>query len=453
MSVLFLIPGFISLFFVLKARVKSAFLFVYLPSLLILANDYGLRLPHLPPLSVAEYALIPIGVVALSRLVKSRSFRLMDALVLLFWASLLTSEILREPVLNDGLLAAAEAFVAQLLAYVVGRQLIEPDLRLRTARRIIISILFLGVIGVYEWRFGQSVYGIFGVRFLGISVGEYGEGIQLREGRGRLTASFGGGEFAGIVIGLAFALNAWLVFVHKRKGVALPRWLAELEKYHIPALLMVLYVWLTQSRGALISLAAAFIILQIPKFRKRKLATMVVAVLFILAALGVKQYFNHYLDVPRSQMTEEQSSAAYRKAMNIVYQSTAERGGWFGWADAIPFVQGQRSIDNHFLLTHLRQGEFGYILLILIAAESMRTAIAGAWNLRAPEERVFACSMMAIFAIFWITYYTVFMGAQMPQITFLLLGWGQSFVAGKTGRRPVAAAQSRSKAELPAGAV
>jgi hypothetical protein len=446
MSVLFLIPGFISLFLVLKGRVKRAFLSVYLPSLLLLTQDYILRLPHLPPLSAAEYALIPIGVVALTRHLRSGSFRLMDALVFLFWVSLLTTEILHEPVTNDAILAGAEVFVAQLLAYAVGRQLIEPDLRFKTARRFVSFILLLCPIGVYEWRFGKSVYAVIGQEFLGVNVGQYGEGIQLRDGRGRLTASFGGGEFAGIVIGLTFALNAWLVFVNnKRTGVDLGRWLAKLEKYHMPPLLMVFYIWLTQSRGALISLTAAFTILQIPKFKKTKLATIVVAVLFILAAFGAKQYFTHYLEVPVSEMTEEQQSAAYRQSMNKIYQSIAEMGGWFGWGGTYPVLEGRKSIDNHFLLIHLRQGEFGYILLILIAAESMRTAVAGAWSFRALEDRVFACSMMAIFAIFWIAYYTVFMGAQMPQITFLLLGWGQSLVPGKTGRASVAEAQSRPR--------
>jgi hypothetical protein len=445
MSILFLIPGCISLFLVLRGRVKKAFLCVYLPSLLLLSQDFSLRLPHLPPLSAAEYALIPIGVIALTRRIRSRSFRLMDALIFLFWVSYLITEILREPVMNSGILAAVEVFVSQLLAYAVGRQLIEPDLRFKTVRRIVIFILLLCPFGVYEWRFGQSIYGIIGQKVFGVTFA-LGEGIQLREGRGRLSVSFGGGEFAGIVIGLTFALNAWLVFVSKaRRGIDLGRWLAKLEKYHVPALLMVFYIWLTQSRGALISLSAAFTILQIPKFKRMKLATALVAVLFILAAFGAKQYFTHYLDVAPKMMTEEQSSAAYRQAMNRVYQSIAEMGGWFGWAGEIPVVKGQKSIDNQFLLTHLIQGEFGYILLILIAAESLRTAVAGAWSFRALEDRVFACSMMAIFAIFWIAYYTVFMGAQMPQITFLMLGWGQSLALGQTGRGSVVGVKARPR--------
>jgi len=446
MNLLFLIPGCISLFLVLRGRVETAFLSVYLPSLLLLSQEYGVRLPHLPPLSAAEYALIPIGVIALTRRIQSGSFRLMDALVFLFWVSSLTTGILREPIMNDGILAAAELFVSQLLAYVVGRQLIEPDLRFKTVRRFVIFILLLCPIGVYEWRFGQSVYGTIGQKFLGVNLGEYGEGIQLRGGRGRLTLSFSGGEFAGIVIGLTFALNAWLAFVNKaRTGVDLGRWLAKLEKYHIPALLMVFCIWLTQSRGALISLAAAFTILQIPKFKKIKLATTVVAVLFILAALGAKQYFTHSVAIDEATMTEQQHSTYYRQVMNEVYQSVADMGGWFGWGSTIPVVEGHKSIDNHFLLVHLIQGEFGYILLILIAAESIRTVIARAWSFQTLEDRVFGCSMMAVVAVFWITYYTVFMGGQLPQITFLMLGWGQSLVPGKAGTASVAEVQSRSR--------
>jgi hypothetical protein len=444
MSFLLLIPGCISLYFVLRGRVETAFLSVYLPSLLLLAQDYSVRLPHLPPFSAAEYTLIPIGVVALIRHLKGGSFRLMDVLILLFWVSYLITEILHEPVMNDGLLSAAGMFVSQVLAYVAGRQLIEPDLRFKTVRRFVLFILLIFPIGVYEWRFGQSFYGNIGQRFLGIEGGEYGSGIQLRGGRGRLAASFSGGEFAGIAIGVTFALNAWLAFLN-RTGIDLGRWLAKLEKYYIPPLVMAVAIYLTQSRGSMISLGAALTILQIPKFKKIKLATVVVAVLFILGGLGAKQYFTHYLDVDPSLMTEQQSSAAYRQFMNLAYQAVADMGGWFGWASTAPVIEGHKSIDNHFLLTHLIQGELGYILLILIAAESIRTAIANAWSFQALEDRVFACSMIAVFTIFWITYYTIFMGAQMPQFTFLMLGWGQSLVPGTTDTASVAEVQPRSK--------
>jgi hypothetical protein len=74
------------------------------------------------------------------------------------------------------------------------------------------------------------------------------------------------------------------------------------------------------------------------------------------------------------------------------------------------------------------QGELGYILFLLITAESVRTAIACMWNLKALEDRAFAGSVLAALGCLWITLYTVYMGAQLPQFAFLLIGWGQSIV-------------------------
>jgi hypothetical protein len=125
--------------------------------------------------------------------------------------------------------------------------------------------------------------------------------------------------------------------------------------------------------------------------------------------------------------------------MLIAYQSIAEMGGWLGWsASAVPTVGGMKSIDNHFLLVHLMQGEFGYIVWILIVAESVRTGVARIWTLQALEDRAFACSALAALVILWISYYTVYMGAQLPQITFLLLGWSQSITATRTSTAPEA---------------
>jgi len=443
MSVLLLIPGCISLFLVLRGRIETAFLSVYLPSLLLIPQDYDLRLPHLPSFSAADYALMPIGVVALSRYIRGRSLRLMDVLVFLFGVSYCASEILGEPIMNDGILNAAAFFVSPLLPYLVGRQLIEPELRFETVRRWVIFVLLLAPIGLYEWRFGVKAFGVLAQK---LNISSMSPTVALRNGRGRLSVSLGGGELTGIAFAVTFALNVWLVFLNKaRTGIDLGKWLARLEKYHAPELIFLLCLYLTQSRGPMIALAAGYLIIQIAKFKKTKLATGLVAILLIMGALGAKRYFDQYTAGEVNYDNEQRASAQYRRQMNIVYQSVAEMGGWFGWASAVPVLGDQKSIDNHFLLVHLTQGEFGYILLILIVTESVRSGVARVWSLRALEDRTFACVMLAIFAIFWISYYTVFMGGQLPQITFLLLGWGQSLVPGKTGTVPVVAVQSQSR--------
>ena len=211
---LLLVPGLISLFLVLRGRIETAFLSVYLPCLLLLPEHYSLRIPHLPPFSAAEFALIPLGVVGLSRLIRSGSFALMDILVVLFAASVGLSEILHAPVLNDGIFSAISAFVSMVLAYMAGRQLIEPDLRFATIRRFVILVLLNGISGLYEWRMGQSLYGMFGPEIPGRRL----EGMQFRNGHARIGEVFGGGECAGIAFAMTFCLNAWLVYLRRIKA-------------------------------------------------------------------------------------------------------------------------------------------------------------------------------------------------------------------------------------------
>ena len=222
-----------------------------------------------------------------------------------------------------------------------------------------------------------------------------------------------------------------------RTEVGLGKRFAKLEKYHIPELLLLLYIWMAQSRGPMLALAGGFPILQIPRFKNPKLGIVLVTVVLGLGAVGAYEYFTRYTDVSNYAVTsEQQGSALYRKEMNIAYQSVAEKGGWLGWsAGAVPEVGGMKSIDNHFLLVHLMQGELGYILWLLITAESIRTGAMCLWRIQTLNDRAFVCSMLAAFVTLWVTLYTVYMGNQLPQLTFLLLGWGQSMVPSGTQSR------------------
>jgi hypothetical protein len=434
MSVLLLVPGLISLFLVLRGRIETAFLSVYLPCLLLLPQDYSLRIPHLPPFSAAEFALIPLGVVGLSRQTFSRSFALMDILVVLFASSVGLSEILHSAVVNDGILSAVNAFVSIVFAYMAGRQLIEPDLRLATIRRFVILLLVEVGPGLFEWKMGQSLYGMFGQRVLGLPPDT--ENVFLRNGHGRLSVAFGGGEIAGIGFAMIFCLNAWLVYLRRIKArVDLGKTLTTLEKYHVPGMLLLLCVWLTQSRGPLIALVAGYLILQIPRFKNPKLMTFVVAVLLVGGYMEASAYFSSYTNAivtDPTALSEQQSSAMYRREMNVAYAPIAEAGGWTGWSVmGIPHIEGMISIDNHYLLVHLSWGRLGYILFLLIAWENIRVLLVRSWQFKAPQDRAFVFSMMAAMAVFWITLLTVFMGGQLPQISFLLMGWIQSMVPAK----------------------
>jgi len=429
MSAIFLLPGLLSLFLVIRGRIETAFVSVYLPALLLLPNGYIFRVPHLPAISAAQSALIPIGAVAVYRLVRSGLPSIMDILVSLFLISSSISEVFREHVMNDGIFYAITSFISIFLAYAVGRKLIEPVLRFVTVRRMVVLVLLLGPIGLIEWRLGINLYGLIGDRLFHL----YGvqSGVQFRSGHGRISTSFNDSEIAGIIFGIIAALNVWLVYLNKwQTGADLGKWLSKLEKFHIPGLLLLGYIFLTQSRGPMLAVAAGYVILQIPRFKNTKAASIAAAILLIVAAIGAYQYFTRYTNIdPSEVMNEQQGSALYRRQMNEFYQPIVEVGGTFGWGMlSHPILPGMFSIDNEFLLVHLAYGSSGYILFLLITAETFRGLIVRSWRLQARVDQAFATCMLGAMAVFFISITTAYMGEQTPQIAFLLIGWSQSIV-------------------------
>jgi hypothetical protein len=497
MSLFFLIPCLICLVLVMRDSdrgVDKALLSVYLPTLFLVPFDYTLRIPHLPPMSVSQICGIPLGVVALFRLVRKGSFVLMDFLVPAFLISLALSEVMYEKVTKDGIQLAVVSFVCMLLPYAIGRTMIEPGNRIVVVRRIVLLVLLLGVPGFFEWRMGRNFYAPIGNVF-GAAMPP---NIQLRDGHGRFATSFEDAEVAGIAIAMAFALNAWLAFLWrtrtnrlsiaaapaveeevvrpagnerrhgifvsgKRQVLALASAGEEAEarpavalgpleqdpdalftflaKYHIAEILLVVYIYLTQSRGPQLALIAGYLILQIPRFKKMKVATAVVGGLLALGAAGAYQYFSEQTNVTDISAihNEQQGSALYRRQMLELFKPIVERGGWLGWGYmSFPHAEGLghlangvQSVDNQFLYVQLGQGKLGVILFMLIAGESVRTVFMRSWRLQSLDDRAFAVCMLAALLMLWITLLTVYMGSQLPEVSFLLIGWSQSIVASR----------------------
>ena len=369
----------------------------------------------------------------------------MDFLVPSFLISLTISEVLYEKVTKDGILLAVVSFISMFLPYAIGRTMIEPGNRIVVVRRIVLLVLLLGVPGFFEWRMGRNFYAPLGDVF-GVAMPPT---IQLRNGRGRFAAAFEDAELAGTAIAMAVALNAWLAFLWRTRTWQNPDALFTfLQKYHIAEILLVAYIYLTQSRGPELALIAGYLILQIPRFKNMKVATAVVAVLLALGAAGAYQYFSEQTNVTdfNAIKDEQQGSALYRRQMLELFKPIVERGGWLGWGYmSFPHAQGLgylatngvQSVDNQFLYVELGQGKLGYILFLLIAVESVRTAIMRSWRLQSLPDRAFAVCMLAALVMLWITLTTVYMGSQLPQVSFLLIGWGQSIA----GSRPQVASE------------
>jgi hypothetical protein len=437
MSALILVPGLICLFFVVSGRIDTALLSVYLPTVFLLPPTYSIRLPHLPELSISEICVLPLGVAAIFRLIRSGHLVLLDYLVASFLVSLTLSEVLYEHVTKDGIMIALISFISMLLPYAIGRTMIEPTGRIAVAKRIVCFVLLLGVPGAFEWRMGRNLYAPIGKLF-GVDMSPF---IQLRNGRGRFAASFLQSEMAGTGIAMAVALNAWLAFIWRSKSWHKPDEIfAFLERYHVAEILFLVYVYLTQSRGPELALVAGYLIFQIPRFKNMKMATVVVALLLAIGAASAYQYFNQLTTVAdiNAIHNEEQGSALYRRRMLELFQPIIERGGWLGWGyKSFPHARGLgnlsngvQSVDNQFLYVDLGQGRLGFMLFLLIAVESIRIPLLQSWRLQNLEDRAFAVCMSGAMVMLWIALATVYMGAQLPQVGFLLIGWSQSIAPG-----------------------
>ena len=425
LAFIFLIPFFLSLFYLIKGRFDLAFLNVYLPCLFLLPSYYLIRLPHLPPQSAAEWALFPLGIVLLMARRRWPPLRRMDLWVILFMLSMGASEFLRETSTKDGLALFANVFLQMFFAYVVGRCLIEPDLRIPTVKRIVLLFLCLTPAILWEYRMGENPWITGAYRIFHLAIGSF---VQIREGHARVQACFGHAILAGIMFFIVFLLNASLGDVYKRDKLRLGPLFSILERYHVPALLLLLFLLLTRSRGPMIGAAVGYLILQIPRFRNIKVGVAVVALLLAIGGALANSYFNKYTGAAdASSGDEQQASAAYRRELSINYKRITDTGGWLGWgALSFPKVPGQPSIDNYYLLVQLSQGKVGLYLFLLIAAESLFSAGRFAFTFRARESRFFAFACVGALAGLFLSLYTVYLGDQVVQVCFLLLGWSQS---------------------------
>jgi O-Antigen ligase len=423
LAILFLTPALFALYYLLKNRQDLAFLNVYLPCLIFLPDYYAFRIPHLPPESAASWALLPIGVSLLFYPIPRLELRRMDLWATLFVFSVAASEILREPEPN---FAAVGAFVTQnMFAYVVGRRLIEPHLRVATVQRIVLLFACLAPVVFYEYRMTVNPWMDIGRNFFHLDIPFE---FSFRSGKVRAQATFAHSILAAMGFGIVFTLDCFLADLYKRDKSRLGSIIRRLERYHIPALLMAFCLFFTQSRGPQLGALVGYSILQIPRFRHLKVAAFVLLVLFAIGAAAAYSFFDAYTSAAdNGSLNETQTSAIYRRELLKSYEPVVEQGGWLGWGGLnIPVAGGQKSIDNAYLLMQLAQGKLGLYLFLLIIAEGLWTTAYNAFSFRSPESRFMAFTLLATMISLFQSLTTVYLAGQIVPICWLLLGWSQS---------------------------
>ena len=240
------------------------------------------------------------------------------------------SETLRELNPKDGLIIWAQDFAEMFLAYIVGRQLIEPNLRLETVKRIIFCYVILFPFGLWEYKMGTNFFINTGVRIFHVDIGWF---VQLRSGHARISVTFAHAILAGMLFVVALALNYYLMNINKLDPRRLGPRMAWLQKKRIPLFGLLLMLFLTGSRMPMACGVLCFLLLQIPRFPSMKRGAITMLLIIVVGGgivyAAFQQYTNH--EVTGAASDEARDSAIYRKLLLENYKPALEQGGFFGW--------------------------------------------------------------------------------------------------------------------------
>jgi len=409
---------------VLSGKAEKAFLNVYIPCLLLFPTYYNIRLPHLPTISMASGALIPIGVAMLYKPRVPWKFKRMDLWVVLFLTAIGLSETLRELDPKAGLMLWVQDFFEMFLAYIVGRQIIEPYLRLQLIQRMIFCFVIDTPIALYEYRMAYNPYTRLAA-MVGINSGWF---TQLRNGHARVASCFAHAIFAGMIFVVAIALNHYLQYLFKQDRRILSRRMAMLQQYKVPALALPVLLYLTGSRMPQACGVLCYTLLLIPRFRSMKTGLITILCVIFIGGSIVYAGFEKYTTVQEGQKSgEAQASAIYRKQLLENYAPTLEAGGWLGWGvDSFPRFPGQESVDNNYLILQLAHGKFGRYTFTMLGIEAILSLGLALRRFQTRETIILVFSLMAALIAVFVGLTTVVMFEQVIQVTFLLLGWSQS---------------------------
>jgi len=477
MELIILLPAVACWVVLARGTIRKALLNVYLPAVLLLPQYYVERFPHLPPLTFADTAILPLVVALWIKEMRRWRFDWMDLWVLLFacsgalseafstalangtWKNLLASD--GRPVVaypGNGGLQLFQALCAMVAPYMLGKLLIEQQgpsgagdasqgARKRTVRRIVLLLAVVAGISVIDFLTGQSVWQIAGRHLFPDQ--STGWGVQMRWGFGRAQGPFAHAILAGMVflIGLIYCL--WL------RAFA-PEWGRRRVVSALPLTVRGLVLWamvggllMTQSRGPWIGVGLALVLALLVRKLTLGKAALAFAVVLVVFSVGAYYYGKRYTDVDINHArTEEQRNAVYRRELIDAFVPLVKQRPAFGWGiTTLPTMHGQKSVDNQYLLVAAAQGLTGLGLFLLILAGSLMRLFRLARLQLGAEDRALVFAHLTVLMGLMTALTTVYLGEQALLLLFLVVGWIQGM--RPAGLRPFGISFGARKAREP----
>lgn len=408
-----------------------ALLAVYLPMLLLIPDAFRAITPGLPDPNFNQAAIIPVAIAA--ALSHGRFWRPapLDLLMILFALCVAWSDYSAR-----GYDAAQNLVFAMLCSvigpYTVARLLTasDPALHVRLARRIVALVFVVGLIGVWEARFGYNPFmALIGPLFPGQGTGWV---TTFRHGMARVAGPFSHAILAGIMMAITYRLHRWLQQRGEWQREPLPGmgWLPWApDQVMRVALLAALFM--TVARGPWLGALVGSGIAHVAMARNPRRAIWLSVAGLLLGGLIGGALLANYLDIsPGQAMTMSQESALYRKVLFQKYFDIALDHMWFGWGlTDWPKVPGMESIDNYYLLLSLMHGLPAMLLLVAMLLGGALLCLRKALR-EPPRSHSLGYTFAAIFVLVFVSLGTVYMGEQVLPMLFLTLGWAQGWLLG-----------------------
>lgn len=435
MELIILIPALVCWVVLARSSVRQALLSVYLPVVLLLPHYFILRFPHLPPLTFADMAILPIGVAMVVNGMRRWRLDWMDLWVLLFALSQAVSEGLNTKWATAGFIFFG-GITSIVLPYMAGKLLIENQecegqpVRKLLVRRIVVLLAIVAALSVFDFLSGTSSWQrLFKHVFPGQMVDWP---LQIRWGFGRITGPFAHAILAGMFFLAGAVYCLWLLRVDRRWGgrrviAGLPMTQRGLAMVAIVAGLL-----MTQSRGPWIGIGLSVVFALLIRVLPVGKAAAVCLVLVAGLALVGYGFGSTYTSVARSQAAnEQQASAIYRRELLQSYTPIVMEHKGFGWGSTnYPAANGQKSIDNQFLWLAVTQGFVGLGIFLVIAAGSGARLLMMASRPMDYEDRLLVFAQLAVLMGLLSTLATVYMGEQVVMLFFFIIGWMQGMRPG-----------------------
>ena len=448
MELIILLPAVACWVALARGPIRKALLNVYLPVVLLLPQYYSLRFPHLPPLSFADAAVLPLGAALWVREMRRWRFDWMDLWVLLFAVSAGLSEGLSTDLANgtwkrllavnsppvvgnlaNGGLQLFEGICTMVLPYMLGKLLIEQHgtegqpARKRVLRRMAVLLAVVAGISVVDFLTGRSIWQRVFRHFFPYQPVAWP--VQMRWGFGRIAGPYAHAILAGMIFLMGLIYCLWL-----RKFA--PNWGTRRVFSGLRLTVRGLVLWaivagllMTQSRGPWVgvglSLVLGLLVWKLP------LGKATLAFLLVLAVFSALAYYygKRYTDVDMNHAaSEEQRNAIYRRDLLRTFVPLIEQRKAFGWGiTTLPTMNGQKSVDNEYLLVAASQGLTGLGLFLAVLLGSMLRLYLLARRPLEMEDKALVFAHLTVLMGLMTTLTTVYLGEQALILFFFIVGW------------------------------